>query len=232
MKWRRPLILLFLVAMSNGVYAKNDAFFPEDIVKRLKSDLPGFLRSVPTNEGQRQRIEEVISDPEHRKILLFIESPFAAEKISQASQLNNPLLMIEALDILSSNLKLQTLFSDWYLSELVSLVDKKPEMYMLPFLRFCEKSDGAFAEALADPLAEIISNHPGEFSKRLQSIENRIRLCGILETGDSQLVSKSMDKLTDYNKSEKAKAINDLLNCFAHNRNQPANVHPGGMEKR
>jgi hypothetical protein len=78
----------------------------------------------------------------------------------------------------------------------------------------------------------VSQDTPDIFSKYLQSIKNRNKLCSILETGDSQLVSKSMDKLADYNKAEKAKAVNDLLDCFTHIQDQPANAHPGGVGKR
>jgi hypothetical protein len=228
------LILLFLLAISDSSYAKNNTFFPDEITNELKTDLTGFLQRLPKNQGQRGMVEEVLSYSEYKKMLLFIDSPFSFKNINQASNLKSPFLLMETLDDLSYNLNLKIFFSDWYISKLILLVQEKPELYMPPFLRFCQKSDGAYAEGLADPLAEIIINHPEEFSRSLQSLNNAEKLCGILATGDYQFISKGMNKLAHYNKTKNIKIVNDLLDCFApygrSNRNPdgPADAHPGG----
>ncbi len=199
-------MLLFLLSISNVGYGKNDVFFSEDINNELKKDLAGFLKWSPN-------IEEVLSYSEYKKIILFIDSPFSFNRINQASELKNPFLLIETLDVLSYNLKLKVFFSDWYLSKLFSYVKEKPGLYMLPYLRFCQKSDGAFAEGFADPLAEIMNNSPKEFSESLQRLNNMKKICGILATGDYELVSGSLKKLADYNKTKNIKMVNDLFNC-------------------
>jgi hypothetical protein len=208
------IIVLFILTINESSYAGEDAFFSDEINNEFKTDLTGFLKRLPQNQGQQGRVREVLSYSEYEKILLFIDLPFSFEKIDQASKLKSPFLLIETLDILSNNLNLKVSFSDWYMSKLFLLIEEKPELYILPFLHFCQKSDGEFAEGLAHPLAEFISNYPEEFSKGLQTLNNVKKLCGIMETGDYKLVSRSLNKLAYYNKTKNIKNVNDLLDCF------------------
>jgi hypothetical protein len=227
------LIVLFILAIGKSSYAGEDTFFSEEINNEFKTDLTGFLKRLPENQGQQGKVKEVLSCSEYKGILLFIDSPFSFKHINQASKLKSPFLLVETLDILSYNLNLKVSFSDWYMSKIISFVQEQPELYMLPFLRFCQKSDGEFAEGLADPLAEIISNHPKEFSKGLQSHNKVEKFCGILATGDYSFISKSLNNLARYNETKNIKIVNDLLDCFApfgesnRNMDHPAGAHPG-----
>lgn len=220
------LIILFILAISKCSYGGENTYFSDEISNEFKTDITGFLKKLPQNQGQQGTVNEVLSYPEYEGILLFIDLPFSFDKIDQASKLKSPFLLIETLDILSHNLNLKVSFSDWYMSKLFLLIEEKPELYILPFLRFCQKSDGEFAEGLAHPLAEFISNYPEEFSKSLQTLNNVKKLCGIMATGDYRLISKSINKLAYYNKTKNIKNVNELLDCFALSGKSNSNTGP------
>jgi hypothetical protein len=236
MKKCTVFIVLFVFAISINSFGGEETYFPDEINHELKTDLTGFLKRLPRNPAQEGKVNEVLSSSEYEGILLFTDAPFSFEKINEASKLKFPFLLIETLDMLSRNMNLKVSFSDWYMSKLFLLIEEKPELYILPFLRFCQKSDGEFAEGLAHPLAETINNYPEEFSKNLQSLDSAEKLCGIMASGDYRFVFKSLNKLAYYSKSKNIKNVNELLACFApsetadKNTGSPSNAHPGSRE--
>ena len=214
MKICNLIMILWGLTISTICYADDNVFFPDKINIELKTDLVGFLKRLPQNEGQREGVNEILSSPEYPQIVLFIDSPFSSEHINRASMLKSPFLLMEILDILSYNLNRKNFFSDWYMSKIVLLAQNQPKSYMRPFLLFCQKSDGAFAEDLADPLTKVIDLHPKEFSAFLKSINEAEKFCGILATGDYRIISMSMKRLARYNETRNNRFVNKLLGCL------------------
>lgn len=212
---RYLILFLLLNCLIDGVgRTESSSFFSHAVNSQMKADLGQFLKNFPQNKGQQQHLEEVLQNPEYRQILLFIDSPFSFANIQKASQLKKPFSLIGILDALSYNLKLNDSFSDWYLSRFFLLVKREPTLYMGPFLTFCQKSDGSYAEWFADPLLEIIENFPKEFLMGIQKMENRKILCSILKTGDYKSIINKLRSLASPNQTRDNEYINNLLNCL------------------
>lgn len=206
------LTLNFVFVYSS--YAKGNQFFSESIRNEMRSDITGFLKSIPQNEGQQQHINRILENSQYKEILLLIDCSFSPEVIEKISKNEELFSLIEVLDILSYNLRAEDSFSNWYLSRLVSLVENKPSLYLVSFLRFCQQSDGVYSEWFADPLVTIISSYPKEFSVALDEINGWEKICSILWTGNFQ---KVITVLIYYEKEEFSN-VRKLLNCLRKER--------------
>lgn len=204
------LVLILNLVFVCSSYAKENHFFPEAIRNEMRSDLTGFLRNIPQNEGQKQHINRILENKHYEEILLLTDCSFSPEVIEKISKDEELFSLIEVLDILSYNLRLGDSFSNWYLSRLVSLVENKPSLYLVSFLRLCQHSDGVYAEWFADPLVEIILSYPKEFSVALGQINGWEKICSILRTGNFQ---KVIPALIHYEKEE-FNNVRELLNCL------------------
>lgn len=208
------VVIIFLSCYLSPITAQKHRFFAETVEIAMKMDIDGFLKQLAINQGQEEQIERLFQCPNYRDILLFLDASFTPEIIEKISRFPEPFLFIEILDILAYNLKLNEAFSFWYFSQLVEKVENQPEVYMEPFLRFCQKSDGSYAEWFADPLTEIITISPEAFSQGLKETNTWESICGILQTGDEQKTLKSLEILSHIAEA-KNQAIQNLLNCVA-----------------
>jgi len=212
MKLPRLLTLIFTLnfVFVHFSYAKENHFFPEAIRNEMKSDITGFLKNIPQNKGQQQYINRILEDTQYEEILLLMDSSFSPEVIEKISKNEELFSLIEVLDILAYNLRSEDSFSNWYLSRLVSLVENKPSLYLVSFLRLCQHSDGVYSEWFADPLVKIILSYPKEFSVALGEINGWKKICSILRTGNFQ---KVITTLNHYEKKELSN-VRELLNCL------------------
>ncbi|MCP4346312.1 MAG: hypothetical protein GY795_12395 [Desulfobacterales bacterium] len=212
---KKLTVFFILICMTNNyTYAKEKSFFSESVKTDMKTDLNGFLRKLPQNKGQQQQIRRLLQYSEYKEILLFTDTSFSPEILKKLSGLKKPFLLMSALDILSYNQKRSESFSSWYLSELAVLVKNRPEIYMAPFLRFCQKSDGEYSELLALPLTELIGIHIKDFSASMQTAGDAEKLCGILKTGDGRLISKNLKTLISFNKTNYSSRVGELITCL------------------
>ena len=212
----RILISLFITYLiCSCAHTKEISFFSEVINNDMRMDVTRFLKNIPENKGQQKHIDRVLQLSEYKNILLLIDDSFSFDVVNKVSLLENPFVLIETLDILSYNKQMNKSFSTWYLSELVSLVNSKPKIYMTSFLRLSQKSDGMYLEWFADPLSEIIKSNTEEFSKSVQEIGNYEKICRILNTGNYTLVSNSINLLRIYNEKNNFETVTKIIECFS-----------------
>jgi len=204
------LILTLYFLFIHSSYAEEKYFFPESTRNEMKSDLVHFLKKIPQNDGQHKHINRVLKKAQYEDILYLIDSTFTPKKIRELSKSEDLFSLIEVLDILSYNLKMEDSFSNWYLSNLVVLAKKEPSSYLTFLLNFCLKSDGAYSEWFADPLVETIVLYPKEFSMALQKINGWKKICSILQTGSFQ---RAIRALTNYDKKE-FRSVHELIICL------------------
>lgn len=209
-------MMMLLTCYVDCTTAEEPQFFPEEIRVTMHADIDAFLRHLPTNQGQREYIEYLLQRPDYSDILVFVPSSFSIENVQQAAQLSAPFTMIQTLDMLASNLDLKESFGSWYFSQLYTNLREHPEVYMRPFVRFVQQSDGDYAEWFADPLTVMIETYPEIFAQELLESNTWQKVCGILQTGDEQKISESLTILLRIVDASENPAIQQLLNCVAN----------------
>lgn len=211
--------LVFIIGLSFNVNQDSKIaqcqFFPKNIETKMICNLKDYLIKLPQNKGQQKFVERLLSHPEYQQLILFLDTTFSVEILNKTTLLDKPFLLIETLDIISSNQELEDEFSNWYFTKLFLLVKERPTIYMRYFILYCKKSDGFYAEWFADPLEQLIMIHPHSFLAALKEIDCCKKITAILMTG-------YYTRLIQYLKSEKGKkeigntqVIDELLECLA-----------------